>query len=46
VGHRLTEAAFENRVSGPSACPSCPLFSGRRDVGTHDGRVEHLNQVR
>src|SRR3984957_3316123 len=30
----------------PSACPSCPLCSGRRHMRAHDRRVEHLDQVR
>jgi hypothetical protein len=30
----------------PSACPSCPLGSGGRHRRAHDGRVEHLDQMR
>src|ERR1700704_4955677 len=29
----------------PSACPSCPLCAGRRDMGAHDRRIDHLNEV-
>ena len=30
----------------PSDCPSCPLRAGRRHMRAHDGRVEHLNEMR
>src|ERR1700716_247091 len=29
----------------PRACPSCPLCAGRRDMGAHDRRIDHLDEV-
>src|SRR4051794_34961232 len=34
------------RANGRVPGPSAPFCAGRRDMGAHDRRIDHLNQVR